>query len=73
MRRMDVCMNDACNLLMMETHDSEDGDSGGPVYWSTTAYGLHTGKVYDPWPFDRSVFSRADFIDNALNVDILTD
>jgi len=52
---------------------SERGDSGGPVYWGNTAFGLHYGKVFDPWPFSREAFSRADRIDNALGVFIATD
>ena len=49
------------------------GDSGGPIYWGNTAYGLHQGWKYDPaWPADRDLFSRADRIDNTLGVWIAT-
>jgi hypothetical protein len=73
-RKLNVCDSTACNLVQMEEHLSASGDSGGPVYYSNTAYGLHTGWVYDPfWPFDREVFSRADRIDDALDIDVATD
>ena len=56
-----------CNLVQMGARLSADGDSGGPVYWGSTAYGLHQGWMWDPvWPFTRDVFSRADRIDDAL-------
>ncbi|MFP3974869.1 MAG: S1 family peptidase [Dehalococcoidia bacterium] len=72
-RKLNVCNGDACNLVEMGEHLSADGDSGGPVFWGNTAYGLHQGWIYDPiWPFDRQVFSRADRIDDALGISIAT-
>ncbi len=72
-RKINVCSSGACNLVQMGEHNSVEGDSGGPVYWGNTAYGLHKGAMQDPWPFWREVFSRADRIDNALGVHIATD
>ena len=71
-RKINYCTGDLCRLVQMGSHLSEVGDSGGPVYWGNAAYGIHYGKVYDPWPFTREAFSRADRIDNALGVSIAT-
>ena len=73
MRKLNHCNGSNCNLVQMRSHLSASGDSGGPVYWGNTAYGLHQGKAYDPWPFSRGVFSRADRIDDALGISIATD
>jgi hypothetical protein len=71
--KVNVCHFEICNLVQMEAHLSAGGDSGGPVYWSNTAYGIHYGFRWDPiWPFDRELFSRADRIDNALGVSVST-
>ena len=72
-RKLGVCNGSRCNLVQMGSHLSADGDSGGPVYWGNTAYGIHQGMVYDPWPFPREVFSRADLIDDAMGISIATD
>ena len=72
-RKINVCSDGACNLVQMGKDLSVKGDSGGPVYWGNTAYGLHKGGMQDPWPFWRDVFSRADRIDNALGVYIALD
>ncbi len=67
------CADAICNLVLMEDHITDDGDSGGPWYLGSTAYGIHYGWDYDPfWPFDRSAFSRADRLDNALFITVAT-
>lgn len=72
-RRLDVCAGSRCHLVEMGAHLSADGDSGGPVYWGNTAYGIHQGWVWDPLPpFDGEVFSRADRIDDAIGTFIAT-
>ncbi|MGH3735041.1 MAG: hypothetical protein ACRDT6_05400 [Micromonosporaceae bacterium] len=72
-RKLGVCSNDDCNLVQMGARLAEPGDSGGPVFWGNTAYGLHKGWHYDPfWPYDRDLFSRADRMDNALNTYVAT-
>jgi len=71
-RRLGVCNGPACNLVQMGARRAAGGDSGGPVYFGTTAYGLHQGFVYDPvWPYDRDVFSRADRLPDALGVAVV--
>ena len=76
-RKANVCIStdngDQCYLTIMGEKHSQTTDSGGPVYLSNTAYGIHKGWVYDPWPFTRDVFSRADNIYSALGVNIVTD
>jgi streptogrisin C len=69
-RRLHVCRENACNMVQMGARLAAPGDSGGPIYWNTTAYGLHSGWQHDPWPFDRDYFSRADRLPNALGVHI---
>lgn len=71
-RKINVCAGGECNLVQMEADLSAGGDSGGSVFWGNTAYGLHKGEMFDPWPFDRDIFSRADRIDNALGIFIAT-
>ena len=72
-RSLNECSDGVCNLVEMGARLAAGGDSGGPIYWGNTAYGLHQGWKYDPsWPYDRDLFSRADRIDNALSVWIAT-
>jgi hypothetical protein len=72
-RKLDVCSNDDCHLIQMGARLAAGGDSGGPIFWGNTAYGLHKGWQYDPvWPYDRDLFSRGSRIDNALGVWIAT-
>lgn len=71
-RRLHVCRSSACNMVQMGSRLAAPGDSGGPVYWLTTAYGLHSGSQYDPaWPYDRDYFSRADRLPQALGVHVV--
>lgn len=65
-RKLNVCASVYCNLVQMEARLAASGDSGGPVFWGNTAYGLHHGWHFDLFPFDRDLFSRADRIDNAF-------
>lgn len=69
-RKVNVCKGGLCNLIQMGARLAAAGDSGGPVYWGNTAYGLHQGWMWDIWPFDRDVFSRADRLPNALGVSV---
>lgn len=72
-RKLDVCNGNRCSLVQMGERQSAGGDSGGPVYYMFTAYGLHQGWMYDPWPLKRDVFSRADLMDDALGTNVATD
>ena len=72
-RREDVCRSLVCGLAQMDEHRSAGGDSGGPVFSSRTAYGVHTGWMYDPRPTKREVWSRVDYMNWAIEVDVLTE
>ena len=66
-RKNSVCSGVNCYMLQMGADLSAGGDRGAPVFWGTTAYGLHEGSMYDPfWPFDRDTVSRADMLHEAL-------
>lgn len=56
----------ACRLVRTDSDISDGGDSGGPWYYGNTAYGIHWG-VFGTWLGDRSAFSRAAYVDEALN------
>ena len=72
-RKTSVCSGSNCNLIQMGERLGKSGDSGGPVFYSNTAYGLHEGGMDDPfWPFDRDTVSKATRIDNAIGVYIAT-
>lgn len=46
-----------CNLTMMNTNEAGPGDSGGPWFASTYAYGIHQGEKF--WWGAKDVFTRA--------------
>ncbi|HET7846919.1 MAG TPA: hypothetical protein VFL72_05455 [Acidimicrobiia bacterium] len=69
-RKVNVCNLGVCNLVQMDTDLSAGGDSGGPVYFGNTAYGLHQGWMLDLSP--RDLFSRADRMDNAMPTSVAT-
>ncbi|MEU6714199.1 S1 family peptidase [Nonomuraea sp. NPDC046802] len=54
----DVCARDYCDLVATTGHTAENGDSGGPWFWNTTAYGVHKGwkEIADK---RRSIFTEA--------------
>jgi hypothetical protein len=71
-RRLNVCSGRYCSLVQMGARLAAGGDSGGPIYWGHTAYGLHQGWHFDPVrPFDRDLFSRADLLPRALGVSVV--
>jgi hypothetical protein len=74
-RTLNVCSGSRCNLVEMDNDFGEGGDSGGPIYYGNTAYGLHQGNVAScpTWPWEHcDVFSRADKIDDAMGVSVRT-
>jgi hypothetical protein len=54
----------------MNGYSSAGGDSGGPVYFSSTAYGLHVGGRYDPYPNLYEVFAEAARLPTVLAVEV---
>ncbi len=71
-RKLGVCHDVYCALVQMEARLAAPGDSGGSVYFGNTAYGLHQGWHYDIFPADRDLFSRADRIDDGINMNVAT-
>ncbi len=51
-----TCRDNYCNLVSMDTHPTDNGDSGGPWYYGSTAYGVHSG-VHFAFPRNRSQFT----------------
>ena len=71
--KVSVCADDVCNLAQFDRVRSVGGDSGGPVYLGRGAFGFHQGSRFD-FPRRRDVWSRADYIDEALpGLSIATD
>ena len=64
-RKVNVCFRFTCRLVQMENHFSAGGDSGGPVYWGNTAYGIHTGWMW-AWFADREIFTQTRYFGNAI-------
>jgi hypothetical protein len=60
------------NEQMVVTVDGDTlgGDSGAGWSLDTTAHGVHTGLIDLGDSVNRSIYSRASRVDNALSVDI---
>lgn len=69
-----ICHNGVCSQVRTNTHTSTGGDSGGPYFWGSKAYGIHRGKMTDgAYPYmTRGVFTRALSVDDAVGVYIAT-
>jgi hypothetical protein len=63
--QLNACDDGACHLVAMDHRLAAPGDSGGPVYWGNTAYGLHQGHEYvgGAW---RDEFSIALYLYQAF-------
>jgi hypothetical protein len=68
--KTNVCADNLCHLVQMNGYSSAGGDSGGPVYFSSTAYGLHVGGRYDPYPNLYEVFAEAARLPTVLAVEV---
>ena len=62
--RINQCAAGYCGLVMMHNDKSKGGDSGGPWFYGSTAYGIHSGPWW--WLKVRDVFTPVDHIDEAL-------
>lgn len=69
-RATQICYAGYCNLVEMENQRADSGDSGGPWFYNYTAYGVHHGWFWDPFPIQRNLFSKALSAFNALGVSI---
>ena len=46
--QLNQCRDQYCGLVMTHRRKAAGGDSGGPWYWGTAAYGVHSGwKTYN--------------------------
>jgi hypothetical protein len=68
--KTNVCADNLCHLIEMDGANSTFGDSGGPVYWTHTAYGLHVGRIPDPAPATYEVFSEVTRLPTVLAVEV---
>lgn len=66
-----LCKSGQCNLGIMRTRQRGDGDSGGPIYSGTTAYGLHEGGGWYTGAY-RDWFTQVTRLDDGLGVNVLT-
>jgi hypothetical protein len=58
-----------CKLVRMDHKEAAAGDSGGPWYYGTVAYGYHSGYAScGIFGGSCDVWGRATYIDNALAV-----
>ena len=63
--QLNHCSGNDCHLTAMQNDTGEDGDSGGPWYWGTVAYGVHKGAKY--WFGSRDVFTPQQYIDDGIS------
>lgn len=56
-------------LVATHRDKADGGDSGGPWYWGSTAYGIHSGYAYIA-PFTRDQFTPASNLPSAMNVEV---
>lgn len=59
------------SLVAPLPHVTGGGDSGGPWFYSNTAYGIHHG-VMEIWWKNQSLFSPVIYLDDVLGITIGT-
>lgn len=65
-----VCSGANCYMVQMHSRLASGGDSGGPVFWSNTAYATHKGYMTTgPWynRQKRDIASQADSLHEAFS------
>jgi hypothetical protein len=70
-RQLNSCRGDICRLAMMENRKADGGDSGGPWFVGTVAYGIHSGYTTSSLK-KRDQFTPNTYLDEALNVYLQT-
>ncbi|MEO1231466.1 MAG: S1 family peptidase [Myxococcota bacterium] len=69
--RVNVSSGGEDRLAMMKNNYADHGDSGGPWFYGSTAYGVHEGGQQGfLWKW-RSVWSQLVYIDDALNLTLM--
>lgn len=62
--------NGICGLTAMSGRQAREGDSGGPWFSSSYAYGVHSGHV--PFDIERDVFTPVITAESVLGVTVKT-
>jgi hypothetical protein len=65
------CRDTYCDMMTMVNRQASGGDSGGPWFWSNTAYGVHSGYV-TIWGSPRDMFTPINSGLSALGVSLKT-
>ncbi|NUW39019.1 hypothetical protein [Nonomuraea rhodomycinica] len=68
--RINLCVDRECDLVAMDKMVTKGGDSGGPWFNGTSAYGIHKGWVKLGGK-KRSVYSEVRYLPQALGVTVL--
>ncbi|MEV0202590.1 S1 family peptidase [Nonomuraea sp. NPDC050691] len=68
--RINVCVDRVCDMVAMDKMNTKGGDSGGPWFNGTSAYGIHMGwaKIGGK---KRSMYSEVRYLPQALGVTVL--
>lgn len=69
---LNTCRNDYCNLVAMYDHGTQGGDSGGPWYYGSRPYGVHSGW-HETWlGQDQAQWTPLNDTLGKLNVEVKT-
>jgi hypothetical protein len=68
--QLNHCNGSACGLVAMQNDQASPGDSGGPWFYDTTAYGIHQGWKY--WFGYRDLYTPVVYLPRALGVSVAT-
>ena len=68
--KVNVSSGSADRQVLMTNDEAEGGDSGGPWYLGSSAYGVHRGSKWS-WFKQRDVWSQLRYVDDAINVNVV--
>lgn len=66
-----TCRDNYCNLVSMDNREAAPGDSGGPWYYGSTAYGIHSGYHFS-FPSSRDQFTPLYNVLNNMGLQLRT-
>ena len=58
-------------MTQMQNMERDGGDSGGPVFYSNTAFGFYKGYHWSWFGF-RDLYSKSTLLDNATGAHVAT-
>lgn len=67
--RINICVDRLCDMVAMDKHYTQGGDSGGPWFRGNTAYGIHMGYT-TMGGRKRSVYSGVRYLPQALDISV---